>query len=155
MARTQFIIKRIASEDVTSWRSLREKLWPQATAEEHEQETKGILSQPERHLVLIAESAAGDAVGFAEASIRHDYVNGCDTSPVVFLEGIYVVPSARRKDVARVLCASTEQWGLSHGCAEFASDADINNTDAHTIHQALGFTEMERVVVYKKRCQPN
>ncbi|MFK0380123.1 aminoglycoside 6'-N-acetyltransferase [Pandoraea sp. NPDC090278] len=155
MTRTQFHIERIASNDATSWRSLREKLWPQASPEEHDQETKDILSQPERHLVLIAKSAAGDAVGFAEASIRHDYVNGCDTSPVVFLEGIYVVPLTRRNGVAQALCASVEQWGMSHGCVEFASDTDINNTDAQTIHQALGFTEIERVVVYKKRCKPN
>jgi len=155
MTRTQFHIKRIASNDVTSWRSLREALWPQASAEEHDQETKDILSQPQRHLVLIAQSAAGDAIGFAEASIRHDYVNGCETSPVVFLEGIYVIPSARRDGVAKALCTSVEQWGLSYGCAEFASDTDINNTGAQTIHQALGFTEMERVVVYKKRCKPD
>ncbi|WP_150739509.1 aminoglycoside 6'-N-acetyltransferase, partial [Pandoraea anapnoica] len=143
MTRTQFHIKKIASNDATSWRSLREKLWPQANAEEHEQEAKDMLSQPERHLVLIAKSAAGDTIGFAEASIRHDYVNGCDTSPVVFLEGIYVVPPARRNGVAQALCASVEQWGISHGCAEFASDTQINNTEAQMIHQALGFTEME------------
>jgi aminoglycoside 6'-N-acetyltransferase I len=31
---------------------------------------------------------SGSPVGFAEASLRHDFVNGCETSPVLFLEGI-------------------------------------------------------------------
>ncbi|WP_150740869.1 GNAT family N-acetyltransferase [Pandoraea anapnoica] len=67
--------------------------------------------------------------------------------------GIYVSPLSRRIGVSSALCTSVEQWGISHGCADFASDTQINNTEAQMIHQALGFTEMERVVVYRKHCK--
>ena len=30
------------------------------------------------------------AVGFAECGLRHDYVEGTDSSPVGYLEGIYI-----------------------------------------------------------------
>ncbi|SNU90038.1 GNAT family N-acetyltransferase [Pandoraea sputorum] len=45
--------------------------------------------------------------------MRRDYANGCDRSPAVFLEGIYVSPLSRRMGVARALCTSVEPWGVS------------------------------------------
>jgi aminoglycoside 6'-N-acetyltransferase I len=77
-------------------------------------------------------------------------VNGAETSPVAFLEGIYVAPHARRSGVARKLIAHAEQWALDAGCSEFASDAAIDNTSSHAMHAALGFVETERVVFFKK-----
>lgn len=152
MARLQFHIKPIGPDELTSWRSLRKALWPQASEAEHQQETEDLLSQPERYLAVIAVSPDGDAIGLAEASIRRDYVNGCDKSPAVFLEGIYVSPLSRRMGVASALCTSVEQWGVSQGCEEFASDTDINNLDSQRLHKALGFAETERVVFFRKRC---
>lgn len=110
-----------------------------------------MLTEPSRYAMVIAVSAKGEALGFAEAAKRHDYVNGCDTSPVLFLEGIYVVPDMRRQGIARALCTSIEQWGTAHGCEEFASDAAIDNVDGQTLHRALGFDETERVVFFRKR----
>lgn len=90
-------------------------------------------------------------MGFAEAAIRQDYVNGCDTSPVLFLEGVYVAPDARRRGVAKALFGRVEQWGALRGCEEFASDTDVANIDVQTLHRALGFEETERVVFFRKR----
>ncbi|AKC71723.1 aminoglycoside 6'-N-acetyltransferase [Pandoraea oxalativorans] len=153
MPHLQFHIKPIGTDELTPWRSLRKDLWPQASEAEHRQETEELLSQPERYLAVIAMSPDGDALGFAEASIRRDYVNGCDTSPAVFLEGVYVSPLSRRMGVARALCTSVEQWGVLQGCEEFASDTDINNVDSQRLHKALGFAETERVVFFRKRCR--
>ncbi|WP_411829182.1 aminoglycoside 6'-N-acetyltransferase [Pandoraea sputorum] len=150
MTRLQFHIKPIGPDELTSWRALRKALWPQASRAEHQQETEDMLKQPERYLAVIAVSPEADAIGFAEASIRRDYVNGCDGSPVVFLEGIYVSPVSRRMGVARALCMSVEQWGVLQGCEEFASGTDINNADSQRLHEALGFAESERVVFFKK-----
>ncbi len=92
----------------------------------------------------------GNSVGFAETTVRRDYVNGCDTSPVVFLEGIYVVPNQRKSGIARALVNEGAAWGRLQGCSEFGSDALLENTASHTMHRALGFAEMERVVYFKK-----
>ncbi|RKP45218.1 GNAT family N-acetyltransferase [Trinickia fusca] len=125
-------------------------LWPHTSVDDHAHETEQLLAAPHQYAMAIAISSKGEALGFAEAAIRHDYVNGCDTSPVLFLEGIYVVPSMRRQGIARALCTSIEQWGSSHACAEFASDTSIDNVDAQALHRALGFDETERVVFFRK-----
>jgi GNAT superfamily N-acetyltransferase len=71
-----------------------------------------ILAESHRYEVFLAVSSEGEALGFAKAAVRHDYVNGCDRSPVLFLEGIYVVPDARRQGIAGALCKSIERWGM-------------------------------------------
>jgi aminoglycoside 6'-N-acetyltransferase I len=126
-------------------------LWQHASADEHVLETDQLLAAPHRYAVFLAVSPEEEALGFAEAAVRHDYVNGCDTSPVLFLEGIYVIPNVRRQGIARALCISVEQWGTEHACAEFASDSQIDNVNAQALHRALGFEETERVVFFRKR----
>ncbi len=90
-------------------------------------------------------------MGFVEASKRVDYVNGTSSSPVAFLEGLYVAPESRRKGVARALVDSVVEWASTWGCLELASDSLLNNTTAHAAHCALGFEETERVVYFIRR----
>ncbi|MEC5398721.1 aminoglycoside 6'-N-acetyltransferase [Uliginosibacterium sp. H1] len=91
------------------------------------------------------------ALGLVEAALRHDYVNGTDSSPVVFLEGLYVTPEARRQGVAVELVAAVEEWARKRGCHELASDAALDNLTSHATHHALGFAETERVVVFFRK----
>ena len=107
-------------------------------------------ASPERYAQFVAYAGAGAAMGFIEAAARSDYVNGTSSSPVAFLEGIYVVPEARRRGVARALVSAVERWALGVGCREFASDASIENPLSHAVHRALGFQETERVVFFRK-----
>jgi aminoglycoside 6'-N-acetyltransferase I len=148
---TSFIVRTVRTADVSSWRTLRRSLWPRTSESDHLREAEQLLGTPHRYAIVIAISPEGEALGFAEAAIRRDYVNGCNTSPVLFLEGIYVVPSARRHGIARALCASIEEWGSLNSCAEFASDTAIENLEAQALHQALGFHETERVVFFRRR----
>jgi aminoglycoside 6'-N-acetyltransferase I len=127
--------------------ALREALWPDDDLTEADAEA--ILAEPEL-LVLVARTEAGEAIGFAEAAIRHDYVNGCDTSPVLFIEGIYVAPKHRGHGIARALADRAGQWGRAFGCSEFASDALLENSDSHAFHAAIGFAETERVVYFRR-----
>lgn len=128
---------------------LRDALWPHAAAENPD-EVAGLLANAEQ-AAFIARDDGGRPVGFSEASIRRDYVNGCDTSPVGFLEGIYVVEHARRQGVARQLVAAVAEWTREHGCSELASDAAIDNDASHEMHTALGFTETQRVVYFRRQ----
>ncbi len=89
-------------------------------------------------------------MGFVEASKRTDYVNGAESSPVAFVEGIYVVPEARRLRIAASLLAAVTQWAQTVGCREIASDASLDNHASHRFHRALGFAESERVVFFRK-----
>jgi aminoglycoside 6'-N-acetyltransferase I len=69
---------------------------------------------------------------------------------VLFLEGIFVIPEARRAGIAKALCAAVGLWGSARACTEFASDAQIDNVHAQALHHALGFEETERVVFFRK-----
>jgi len=101
------------------------------------------------HFVCIAQDGQVP-VGLVEASSRSDYVNGTSTAPVAFLEGLYVVPTHRRRGIASRLVNQVQVWAQSRGLTELASDSALDNTVAHAVHRALGFAETERVVYFKK-----
>lgn len=141
-----FVISDAAASP-DDWASLRSLLWPDATPARHRAE---LQEQPDRQTGFLAFEARGKAIGFAEVSLRSDYVNGCDTSPVAFLEGIYVAEAFRGKGVAAALIAEVSRWATARGVTELASDAALSNTGSHRMHAALGFEETERVVCFRK-----
>jgi len=100
--------------------------------------------------VRLAFLTPDSTAGFVEASKRVDYVNGTSSSPVAFLEGLYVDPISRRKGVARALVAEVDRWACAEGCSELASDSLVENLVAHAAHRALGFEETERVVYFRR-----
>ncbi len=147
-------VTRVAPMTVTdaeAWAAMREALWPNGGDHgTHAEDVALLLADPGDTVNLMARDESGKPAGFAEASLRHDYVNGCDTSPVVFLEGIYVAPAMRRQGVARALVAAVQAWARSRGCSELASDAALDNLGSHQMHKALGFAETQRVVYFRK-----
>lgn len=147
-------VKQIVTADahhVERWALMRAALWPEETIAEHREEILGLLRRGDDDSVtLLALDAREEAIGFAEVALRHDYVNGCETSPVAFLEGIYVDPDARRRGVAAALTRAAADWGRAKGCTEMASDADIANAASHGFHAAIGFAETERVVYFRR-----
>lgn len=143
------VIERCASNQQRGWLELRRALWPHP-AEEHLQEMNASCADAGRFASFIAYDDSGAAVGFAEASLRRDYVNGTSSSPVGYLEGIYVTPAARKRGVGRSLVEAAEQWARTAGCTEMASDALLDNVSSHAVHRALGFEETDRVVYFRK-----
>lgn len=144
-------VEPCTTQVLEAWIALREALWPHASTPEHRREAEAMLHSPGKAIAFLARSPERKALGFAEAAIRQDYVNGCTTSPVAFLEGIYVHPDHRGQGVARQLCKAVEAWALACGCTELASDVELENTGSQRMHEALGFAETERVVFYCKK----
>lgn len=143
-------IERCSSLDQPGWLDLRLALWPDATAEEHRGYMAISLAQPERFLQLMVYDERRQPIGFIEGSIRGDYVNGTESSPVGFVEGVYVVPSWRRRGIARQLFAAIGDWAKALGCRELASDALLENQPSQRAHLAMGFRETERVVYFTR-----
>jgi aminoglycoside 6'-N-acetyltransferase I len=160
---TQPVIRIRPAEpaDADQWLALRKELWPEESEASLAAEVARFFRELHRgpgimpEVVLVAEESepAPVLVGFAEVS-RRAYAEGCDTSPVGFLEGWYVVPSRRRQGVGRALVAAAEAWALDLGCREFASDALAENTLSALAHRALGFEEVEVIRCFRKPLTP-
>jgi aminoglycoside 6'-N-acetyltransferase I len=109
---------------------------------------------PEIVLLAMSTGPGGRVIGFAEVS-RRLYAEGCESSPVGFLEGWYVVPERRHQGVGRALVEAAERWARELGCTEFASDALAENLDSAAAHRALGFQEVEVIRCFRKDLSPN
>jgi aminoglycoside 6'-N-acetyltransferase I len=135
--------------DAAQWAPLRQALWPDEDAVQLAAEIADMLACGT--VGFLAFDDRGTAIAFAEATLRHDYVNGTESSPVGFLEGWYVAPPWRGRGVGRALVAAAEAWSREQGCREFASDALLDNNASLAAHVACGFEETERVVYFRKR----
>jgi aminoglycoside 6'-N-acetyltransferase I len=143
-------IERCSSLNQPGWLDMRLALWSDATADEHRGYMAICLAQPERYIQLMMYDERRQPLGFIEGSIRSDYVNGTESSPVGFVEGVYVTPTMRRQGVARALYDAIADWAKARGCHELASDALLDNESSQRAHLALGFEETERVVYFRK-----
>jgi aminoglycoside 6'-N-acetyltransferase I len=130
---------------------MRVALWPEGSAREHVKEMAAFLTEPDRFAQFVVRDDEGAALGFIEASVRTDYVNGTSSSPVAYMEGLYVRPKARRQGVARALVQAVAQWAKARGGEELASDAVLSNRTSQAAHKRLGFVETERVVYFNLR----
>ena len=100
--------------------------------------------------MIVAEREDGSLAGFAEIGARN-YAEGCETTPVAYLEGWYVDPDVRRDGIGATLLKAVEAWALEHGFSEIASDTELDNEVSLQAHRALGFDEVERQICFKKR----
>lgn len=123
-------------------------LWPEHTWNEMADEMGCYISGPERAAFLMEDGT--DALGLAICSLRHDYVEGTEGSPVGYLEGIYVDAACRGKGNARKLLAIAQQWAKEMGCREFASDCELDNQASRDFHLACGFEEANRIICFVK-----
>lgn len=124
------------------------KLWPHHTEAEMTAEFEETLRKQDTAVFLL--SVDDHAVGFAQCGLRHDYVEGTSTSPVGYLEGVFVDTPYRKRGYAKVLLAACEAWAKEQGCAEFASDCELHNTDSLQFHLNVGFEEANRIICFKK-----
>ena len=147
----RWVIREAQAGDAPAWIAMRAQLWPDASAGSLAQDTSTYFASRGRAIALLAFAGDNEAVGFAEATIRTDYVNGTDSSPVGFLEGWYVAPAWRARGIGRALVAAVEQWTRDRGCVELASDTWLDHVDSQRAHVGCGFEETERIVYFRKR----
>lgn len=140
------MIKRAGREDACLAAELACKLWPEHTVTEMEAEFVESLAQEDT--VVFFCNVDRQTVGFAQCGLRHDYVEGTETSPVGYLEGIYIEESFRRKGYARELLSACRQWAREMGCREFASDCELSNIQSLQFHLHCGFEEANRIVCF-------
>jgi aminoglycoside 6'-N-acetyltransferase I len=149
-AQAGFGVRPATLADAPAWGAMRLALWPDEGDVAAPTELAQAIDATRDAVAFLACDADGAAIGFAEATLRRDYVNGTGSSPVGFLEGWYVAPDWRGRGVGRGLVTAVERWSHERGCIELASDALLDNARSHAAHAACGFEETERVVYFRK-----
>ncbi len=139
-------IRPLQPQDLRAYFALRTALWPDSEAD-FELEVSKILNN--HRLASFVAEQNGQLVGFVEVSLR-DYAEGCESSPVGYLEGWYVAPKHRKTGIGRRLVQAAEDWARARGCSEMASDSELSNTPSHQAHARLGYQEVERIVCFRK-----
>ncbi|MFG6147563.1 aminoglycoside 6'-N-acetyltransferase [Halobacillus sp. B23F22_1] len=124
------------------------QLWPGHSLEQFTEEMSQLIVQPDARIFLAYH--AGQTIGFAQCQLRYDYVEGTRSSPVGYLEGLYVKKDFRHQGVAVQLVKACEQWAKRKGCQEFASDCELENEGSLAMHLRLGFNEVNRIICFKK-----
>lgn len=143
------MIRKAEIKDLTMIAELACRLWPDNTVDEMCSEMGENLSKPDAAIFLAyAEKVP---IGFAQCQLRHDYVEGTDSSPVGYLEGIYVTESYRHHGIAKRLLHACEAWAKEQGCTEFASDCELDNTQSLQFHLNVGFEEANRIICFTKK----
>lgn len=144
-----FSIRRATAQDKPEWLRMRQGLWPDAPIEYLNFDMDDRLADPD-YVVFIASSEEGKLVAFIEAGLR-DYGEGCETSPVGYIEAWFVNEHIRGQKLGREMVNSAEQWAREKGCSEMASDTWLENEASIAAHWKLGYEEAERLVHFVKR----
>lgn len=143
------MIVRAGRADAAQAAALARLLWKDHSLEELTEEFSEAIESDGNAVFLHRE--AGKAVGFAQCSLRRDYVEGTASSPVGYLEGVFVREEYRRRGFARELLAACQDWARESGCAEFASDCELDNEDSRRFHLKMGFAEANRIICFAKK----
>ena len=142
-------IRMASADQLSELTELVLQLWPDHDPGEMRSELAQHFTEGNGAYYLAWEN--GGPVGFAQCQLRRDYVEGTESSPVGYLEGIFVAEDYRRQGIARTLLRACENWSKEQGCTEFASDCELTNTESLLFHLKLGFLEANRIICFTKK----
>ena len=137
-------VRRYEPADRREYQRMREALWPDCSDADND-----TWFARDDAATFVALRGDGTHCGFVEVGARR-YAEGCDSSPVGYIEGWWVAADVRRSGVGRALLEAAEDWSRSRGYTEMGSDALIDNAVSHAAHQRCGYEEVERLVVFRK-----
>ena len=141
-------VRRVKQEDKETWFIMRKGIWPEAPNVDLRYDLDEILAS-ERDAVFIA-FVDGQPAGMIEAALR-EYGEGCETSPVGYIEAWFVYENFRGSGVAYVLTNSAENWAREKDCTEMGSDTWLENETGIRAHVKLGYVEVERLAHFVKQ----
>ena len=141
--------RKAKAKDVKAVAAQAKKLWDEHSQKELEEEFASLLCSEDCAVFLAFWE--DEPVGFAQCQLRRDYVEGTHTSPVGYLEGIFVREDIRRQGVAKKLLTLGEAWAKEQGCVEFASDCSLENEQSRLFHKHAGFAEAAQIVCFQKK----
>lgn len=137
----------IDKKDFPQWKEMRREIYPILDEAYDEREMEQIYESDIWFCWLLADES-DSVIGLAELSARN-IVDGCLSSPVAYLEGLYLKPAYRGRGLGREAVKHILDWCREKGFSELATDAELANTQAQSFYKALGFEETDRVVEFR------
>ncbi len=144
----QIEIRKVTSAEKDTWFQMRKGVWPESPDEDLLFDMDEVLVS-ETDIVFMAFVHDRPA-GMIETSVR-EYAEGCESSPVGYIEAWFVEGAFRRTGVAGALAKASEQWAREKGCSEMGSDTWLENEAAIQAHKKMGYHEVERLVHFVKQ----
>jgi aminoglycoside 6'-N-acetyltransferase I len=141
-------VRRYRESDWADWIRMSRSLFPVESDRELTVDMRRFLARPDA-AVFIAERPDGSVCGYVEVGAR-SHADGCDTSPVGYIEAWYIDADVRRAGYGRALLAAAESWAVEQGYREMASDALIDNAGSIEAHKRNGYVEVDRIVGFRK-----
>lgn len=140
----QITLHELVDDTFPVWSQMRRDLWDDCDDARNADDFQTYLKRKDsgEALVLLARDD-GTPVGFIESELRRDFVMGATRRPIWYVEGIYVKPDYRRKNVGRELVAGLARWVKAD---ELASDCELGHDDSQLFHEAVGFKEAGRSI---------
>jgi len=126
------------SDELDAVTAMMQSLWPAAGDYDFSDER-----------VFVWEERDQGLGGFISFSIR-PWAEGCESTPVPSIEGLWVAPHLRKSGVATRLVAAVEEWCVQNGYRELGSDVEIGNETSLKMHASLGFEPTLRLQFFRK-----
>ena len=148
------MIKTATKEDALLVAKLAIQMWEDNILEELASKFEELIATEDAQVFLkYAQDQNGNnrAAGFAQCQLRYDYVEGTESSPVGYLEGIFIEEAYRGMGFAKELLGACQTWAKEKGCTEFASDCELDNVGSLKFHMAMGFEEAGRIICFTKK----
>lgn len=143
------MIRKAEEKDIRIVSEKASKLFNESDVEKLENEFYRLLK--DENSIIYVKILDDKIIGFAQCGLRFDYVEGTDSSPVGYLEGIYIDDSYRNKNFAKDLVGHCENWAKSKSCIEFASDCEYDNLNSYKFHLSIGFEEANKIICFTKK----
>ena len=147
------MIKRAGMNEAGELAALAIQMWTDHDLKDLEAEFRKLAMNDEAACFI--KYAEDKPIAFAQCQLRHDYVEGTESSPVGYLEGIFVSEGYRKKGHAAELLSECEKWAKEKGCTEFASDCELDNAASLRFHMSLGFEAANRIICFRKDLEKN
>ena len=141
------VIRPVEQSDAKDWLRMRTALFGDDPS--LAPEIRRYFSDPPGGITLVAVRERGGLCGFLELHLR-EYAEGCESSPVPYIEGWFVDADSRRLGIGRALVRAAEEWSKKQGFDEIASDAEASNRGSIAAHKKLGYERVEDIVCFRR-----
>jgi aminoglycoside 6'-N-acetyltransferase I len=142
-------IRQALEDDIPDWAQMLAALHTDGSQAEFVTELHGLVALPEPFVGFLAYSADQRPLGMIDARVRN-YAEGSPELRAAYVEDLWVEPDARGRGVAKALLTEVEKWARAEGLRWLGSDTWPSNVKSRSWHAAVGFREVEELVVFGK-----